>query len=58
MKNTQKLSDLTDLQVVKNGEEVKGGTFGLIWSLFSWGSKGKGGNYGGGYGGHNSNCGH
>ena len=25
--NTQKLSDLTDLQVVKNAEEVKGGFF-------------------------------
>ena len=58
MKNTQKLSELTDLQVVKNGEDVKGGTFGLLWSLFSWGKKSYGGHSSTHYGGHNSGCGH
>jgi hypothetical protein len=50
MKNNTQLSELTDLQVVTNGEEVKGGTLFLIKHLLFGGFKG--GYYGGHYGGH------
>jgi hypothetical protein len=37
MKNTQKLSELKNLNIVQNPEEVKGGFFFFLFSHFTYG---------------------